>query len=77
RDSTYGPSESETTRLPAAPAEPETTVEDPDSPGDRDASPSDRSTRAWSAVDGDGRRSGSRRREDKEPGWRAPWERDD
>ena len=76
-DRTYGPSESETTRLPAAPADPETTVEEPGSPGDPDATPSDRSTRAWSAVDGDGRRSGSRRREDKEPGWRAPWERDD
>jgi cell division protease FtsH len=35
------------------------------------------STRAWSAVDGDGRRGGSRRREDKDPDWRAPWERDD
>ncbi|MFN3338287.1 MAG: ATP-dependent zinc metalloprotease FtsH [Dietzia sp.] len=77
QNGTYGPSGSETTRLPVAPAEPEPTVEEPDHTGDRDASPSDQSTRAWSAVDGDGRRSGSRRREDKEPGWRAPWERDD
>ncbi|EYT62350.1 cell division protein FtsH [Dietzia sp. UCD-THP] len=77
RSATYGPSGAETTRLPAAPAEPEQLDVDPEHTGDRDESPSGRSTRAWSAVDGDGRRSGSRRREDKEPGWRAPWERDD
>ncbi|AWH94590.1 ATP-dependent zinc metalloprotease FtsH [Dietzia psychralcaliphila] len=79
QNGTYGPSGSETTRLPAAPAAPETTREEPGHTGDEDTSPtvSDQSTRAWSAVDGDGRRSGSRRREDKEPGWRAPWERDD
>ncbi|MFN3600668.1 MAG: ATP-dependent zinc metalloprotease FtsH [Dietzia sp.] len=79
QNGTYGASGSETTRLPAAPADPEPTVEDPDHAGDQHASQpgSDRTTRAWSAVDGDGRRSGSRRREDKEPGWRAPWERDD
>ncbi|AVZ38564.1 MULTISPECIES: ATP-dependent zinc metalloprotease FtsH [unclassified Dietzia] len=77
QNGTYGPSGAETTRLPAAPAEPENPDADPGRAGDRDESPSGRSTRAWSAVDGDGRRSGSRRREDKEPGWRAPWERDD
>ncbi|MDX2357043.1 ATP-dependent zinc metalloprotease FtsH [Dietzia sp. PP-33] len=79
QNGTYGPSGSETTRLPAAPAAPAPRAEDHDGTGDGSTTrpEPDGSTRAWSAVDGDGRRSGARRREDKEPGWRAPWERDD
>ena len=80
------PSGAETTRLPAAPAHREPSADEPAidepatvEPSDGGDSPSaaEGSTRAWSAVDGNGRAGGSRRREDKEPGWRAPWERDD
>ena len=80
------PSGAETTRLPAAPAPAPAPESGPDSErggssdeetGTGSSGDTPESTRAWSAVDGDGRRGGSRRREDKDPDWRAPWERDD
>lgn len=80
-----GPSSSETTRLPAAPDRPSGDPEgrtDGDRPDGRpdnrpDDAPADTgSTRAWSAVDGTGRRTGSHRREDRDENWRPPWERD-
>lgn len=82
-DGGNGPTGAETTRLPAAPGPRESPGGAPGEGSGEDDPRSDPpvgsagSTRAWSAVDGNGRRSGSRRREDKDPGWRAPWERED
>lgn len=69
------PSSAETTRLPAAPSD-DPQVKDQEPSGD-DAPDSTPSTRAWSQVEEDDRKSGSHRRENKDSAWRAPWERDD
>lgn len=69
------PSSAETTRLPAAPSDdPQVRDQEPSSDDAPDSTPS---TRAWSQVEEDDRKSGSHRREDKDSAWRAPWERDD
>ena len=88
-----GPSAAETTRLPAAGraddggaphaggrpshSDDEARADETPEPAGETGSGRAGSTRAWSAVDPDGRRSGSHRREDRGSEWSAPWERDD
>ncbi|MBB1022560.1 hypothetical protein G6030_14900, partial [Dietzia sp. E1] len=85
-----GPSGAETTRLPAAPVNgrPTDGWGGPEG-GDRRDHPAEPSNRAWSRAGDDGTDDaprdagsdvpggGSHRREDKDPDWQPPWERED